>query len=306
MDYGVKAGRGRALAHIMEQQRMKQVMPKHDKEGAARGFTLVELLVVISIIGLLAGLLLPALAGAKSKASAISCLNNQRHLMLACLLYAGDFDDALPYNMGADEIRRTVSQHRYWNWTSSIMSWELDADNTNTVLLTEGGIGPYTSRVAKIYRCPRDSAVSDIQAAAGWRGRVRSYSMNAMVGDAGEYSRGGDNVNNPGYRQFFKLGQIPSPSDIFVLIEEHPDSINDGYFLNKPDSLEWIDLPASYHQGAANLALADGHMESHQWRLTSTRPPAQPDAAKLPLRLSMTDRADFQWLMERTTVDEDY
>lgn len=266
---------------------------------------MLELLVTITIMTSLAALVLPTLAAAKAKAKAVSCLNSQRQLTLACLLYTGDFDDALPYNMGANEIKRLVANNRFLNWTSSIMSWELDADNTNTVLLTQGGIGPYTSRSAKIYKCPSDFAVSDIQARAGWSGRVRSFSMNAMVGNAGQYSRGGTNINNPDYRQFFKLGQIPKPSEIFVFIEEHPDSINDGYFLNKADQMEWTDLPASYHHGGANLAFADGHLEAHQWRLASTKPPAKPDAAALPMPLGPTDQTDFDWLMERMSLDAD-
>ena len=83
------------------------------------------------------------------------------------------------------------------------MSWESDADNTNSVLLTSGGIGPYTSHTAPVYKCPDDRAVSDIQARLGWTSRVRTYSMNAMVGNAGEFSQNGANVNNPDYRQFF-------------------------------------------------------------------------------------------------------
>ncbi len=43
--------------------------------------------------------------------------------------------------------------------------------------------------------------------------------------------KGPVNTNNPGYRQFLHLGDVPEPSRIFALIEEHPDSINDGYFL---------------------------------------------------------------------------
>jgi prepilin-type processing-associated H-X9-DG protein len=147
--------------------------------------------------------------------------------------------------------------------------------------------------------------VSDLQASAGWRARVRSVSMNAMIGNAGEFIQQGANVNNPDYRQFFKVGQIPRPSQIFVFIEEHPDSINDGYFLNKPDSLEWRDLPASYHNGSANLSFADGHAETHQWRFASTKPPARPDAAHLPFPVPPAERADFGWLMERTSFEGD-
>jgi len=263
---------------------------------------LIELLVVMGIVALLAALLLPALASAKSKGRAIYCLNSEKQLSLACLMYADDASDRLPYNLGAAEIRQLEAQGVYPNWSTPVMSWELDADNTNRLLLVGGGIGPYGGSSARIYRCPSDSVVSDIQAAAGWTARVRSISMNAMVGDAGEFSRSGANVNNPYYQQFFKQTQIPQPSQIFVFIEEHPDSINDGYFLNHVHTLQWTDLPASYHNGAVNLSFADGHLETHRWRFASTRRPARPDAAQLPLAVPATERGDIDWLMERTTV----
>jgi prepilin-type N-terminal cleavage/methylation domain-containing protein/prepilin-type processing-associated H-X9-DG protein len=272
--------------------------------SAGPGFTLVELLTVIAMIAILAALLLPVLARAKAKGHAITCLSNERQLMLACLVYAGDFEDSLPYNLGYVEIRDRVAQNQFWNWTSPVLDWEkVNSDNTNTVLLTEGGIGPYTSRSFRLYRCPVDSVVSDLQAELGWTARVRSISMNAMVGNVGKFLQAGANLNNPEYRQFLKLVQIPQPAKIFVLTEEHPDSINDGYFLNHVDSLQWQDLPASYHNGAANLAFADGHLETHKWRFASTRPPARPLGAHLPFPVPAGEEADFEWLMDRTTID---
>jgi prepilin-type processing-associated H-X9-DG protein len=53
----------------------------------------------------------------------------------------------------------------------------------------------------------------------------------------------------------------------------------------------------------ANLVFADGHLEGHKWLIASTKPPSHPDAADLPLPLAATERADFDWLMYRTTVD---
>jgi prepilin-type N-terminal cleavage/methylation domain-containing protein/prepilin-type processing-associated H-X9-DG protein len=283
----------------MQRRRMNsKVGPRRD------GFTLIELLVCIAVIGLLAAMLVPALARAKAKGVAMACLNNVRQISLATLMYADDFRDRLPYNLGQEDIARAAEKHWYYNWTSPVMSWELDSDNTNTTLLTRGGIGPYTSKNARIYRCPSDSALSNVQLAAGWSGRVRSISMNAMTGDAGEYTVGGTNVNNPGYRQFFKLSQIPRPTSIFLFIDEHPDSINDGYFLNTDNSGKWIDLPASFHGGGANLSFADGHAEKHAWSFSSTKPSPRPEAAGLPFQIPESEQGDFEWLMERTSLDE--
>jgi prepilin-type N-terminal cleavage/methylation domain-containing protein/prepilin-type processing-associated H-X9-DG protein len=275
------------------------------------GFTLIELLVVIAIIVILAGLLLPALGSAKVKAKAISCLSNEKQLALACQVYVDEANDRFPYNLGAAEIRQTVARNSFLDWSSTIMDWEVQnpdnpntSDNTNTARLIKGGLGTYTGRSAAIYRCPSDKVLSDLQIQAGWEKRVRSMSMNAMVGDPGVFSNGVANTNNPDYKQFFKSSQVAKPAQIFVFIEEHPDSINDGYFLNKPDSFQWFDLPASYHNGAVNLSFTDGHAEMRHWLNASTKRPLIPGGAHpLPFSMPVAERGDFQWLMERTTVD---
>ena len=266
-------------------------------------FTLVELLVVIAIIAILASLLLPALAHVKGKAHAAACLNNVRQVELACLVYSDEFNDRLPYNLGENEINALRKRGQYVNWSTPIMDWERNTDNTNLALLTQGGIGPYTGRSPGVYKCPKDNYVSDIQSGLGWPARVRSLSMNAMVGDAGDFSRSGANVNNPGYRQFFKVTQVPKPSQIFTFIEEHPNSISDGYFLNKPSILQWLRLPASHHNGAVHLSFTDGHVETHKWRFAATQPVVRPGAAYLPVRVRQDQRDDFDWLMYRTSTE---
>jgi len=261
-------------------------------------------MVVIAIIGILAGLILPNLARAKSKANATYCASNLRQLGVALHLYAHDHDDWLPYNMGKPGTAATIQSGEYLNWVNNVMSWELDSDNTNTFLLTAGGIGPYLSGVGSVFRCPSDHVLDAKQRDAGWGARVRSVSMNAMLGNAAEFLAGTVNSNNPSYRQFFRMSDIPDPSTIFAFVEEHPDSINDGYFLNRYYKGEWNDLPASYHNGGANFVFADGHSEFKAWLVGSTMPPAQPDAANLPIKVLQTERADLSWVLGRTSLPE--
>jgi len=264
-----------------------------------KGFTLIELLVVIAIIGILSAILLPALSRAKAQAQSIPCLNNTKQLTLAWQMYANDFESQLPYNLGmAGSSFRTPL-----NWVNNVMTWGLDPDNTNTATLTEASLGSFVSQGTAIYRCPSDHVVSSAQRAAGWDGRIRSYSMNAMVGNAGDFSTNGFNINNPDYMQFFKITQIPQPTEIFVFLDEHPDSINDGYFLERDYYPEWHDLPATYHNGATAFSFADGHSSLHRWTQSTTSRPPLPDTANLPIPVPANEKVDLEWVLGHMSVD---
>ena len=119
--------------------------------------------------------------------------------------------------------------------------------------------------------------------------------MNAMVGDPGVLT----NVFNPGYVQFFTSADFNDPSGIFVFLDEHPDTINDGFFVNRLEDYKWGNLPASYHNNAANFSFADGHTETHRWIVGSTIKPARPGGAGG--TFDAAPPADFQWVKDRTS-----
>ena len=69
---------------------------KQERNHARSRFTLIELLIVIAIIAILAGMLLPALGKVKDMAAGVRCSNTQKTIGNAAFLYAGDFDDYCP------------------------------------------------------------------------------------------------------------------------------------------------------------------------------------------------------------------
>src|SRR4051794_34848821 len=136
------------------------------------------------------------------------------------MLYADSNTDLLVNNHGVPE---TLASRQ--TWANNALDWVDGDDNTNLIYLTDSKLGPYTGRAWKIYKCPsdRDPALNGP--------RDRSISMNAMVGNPGELT----NRFNPDYVQFFKIAAMPAPSSIFVFLDEHCDTINDGFFVNRLD-----------------------------------------------------------------------
>lgn len=160
--------------------------PTHSP-GLTTAFTLIELLVVVAIIAILASLLLPGLALAKEKASRTACVNNNKQLSLAMIMYADDNRDQMPWpNWGNDYGP---------GWLYSPVGGRApDPLKTNEFKsIEEGRYWPYLKE-RRAYNCPLDRTNH-----VSWQKRSQRISSYIMNGAVCAFGR-----NRPG--QTYKLG----------------------------------------------------------------------------------------------------
>ena len=277
----------------------------HSRPGRLRpsGFTLIELLVVIAIIAILASMLLPALAKAKTKAQGIKCMASLKQLQLVWQLYADDNNDKVTSSGYVKPVEPTA-------WVDGWLDFDNgNPDNTNTAALKD----PKRSKFAiyltavDVYKCPADA--STVKPGGKVMSRVRSMSMSQAFAGPGDWlDPAGFQVNGTSkkYRVFYKSSDIinPGPASCYVMLDEHPDSLNAGGYANmmveNPAAARIIDYPASYHNGAAGISFADSHAEIKKWQDPRTKPLPKYNSA-MALNVASPNNKDVIWLAERTS-----
>jgi hypothetical protein len=208
-------------------------------------------------------------------------MNNNRQMMLGWSIYTSDFNDLL-----LEAIKNSAAP-----WDRVRTNWvEGNFDSDTVQQLTDpqyridnAPITPYLGKSREIWKCPADP-VRIPNAQGKPTQRVRCNSMSQV------FSQGAWLVGTPSggrYLCYGKSTEIRRPSDTWVFGEEHPDSINDAAMANQmagapgDPAPKIIDYPASFHAGAGEFALADGHCVTRKWLGSTIKPPITGN--KLPL-----------------------
>lgn len=239
-----------------------------------RGFTLIELMVVIAIIGLLLVVPISSLQIAKQHATTTICLSNLNGLSRGWSLYAGDNGGNI---CGANT---SSADAPYYDWVEVPQDQAGNSKQSGSTVAEEiiginrGALYSYIGD-PRFYHCPDDrrSVKAPVGGlGGGGYGGYRSYSMPGGMRGVGQPWKPDD----PGGWQIIALtnvNDLKSPEEKYVFVEEADGrGYNWGSWVLKPkDPGGWVDPLTIRHNEAGTLAFADGHAEKHTWRDQSTK-----------------------------------
>ena len=239
--------------------------PARNRPGAAhgvpavpprrrRGFTLVELLVVIGIIALLIAILMPALGKAREQGRSIKCANNLRSIVTATIMYCAASRDVPP--QGAEYAQ---SPYDWVYWQPKGVAAPYDD-------VTQSMIAPYLTKNAPMIReiltCPSDPVDEHQVNAAGRPPYPFSYSMNSLISGNSRAL-----ALSPVFR---KMAQVRNVTQKIWFVDEDARTINDGLFVAGTTGTASLDQVSDRHEsrrantttgaGRGNVAYVDGHV----------------------------------------------
>jgi prepilin-type N-terminal cleavage/methylation domain-containing protein len=266
-----------------------------------RAFTLIELLIVIAIIAILAALLLPALANAKSQAHRAVCMSNERQMVTAWTIYAGDNNERLVSNGG--DLATTSNVPHLWvhggnHGTPDTL--------TNHLYLVAQNFALFASLLPgySIYKCPGDQTIWPYWTTSGQLNMVpeiRSYAMNSYLAMDNYILPLNTNVN---FRMYWKLSRVNADgaANRFVFSDVNPGNICTPAFGVDMTLSYWIHYPSGMHNRRGVLSFADSHVELHHWVNPLTLPQLNSTGSYIGHGASAYGNEDLAWIAERTTT----
>ena len=261
--------------------------PLNQDQPKRAGFSQVDLLAVLVVLALLGLLLTPALARTRVTDQGLQCRNNLRQLIRAWQMYADENSGKLP---------------NCFDWVEGWLDYSAgNSDNTNINYLLNGLLGPYV-KDPTAFKCPADMS----QGVFGTLKlpRVRSMSMSQSFSKDNQGSLETGTPNH--WRHYQKSADmvLPAPVNLWVMIDESPDSVNDGAFAvaMTPYGGKWQDAPSNLHDGGCGFAFADGHCDIKRWTDVRTLALKVTYATTFPFGINQFDNPDIKWLQDRSTA----
>jgi prepilin-type N-terminal cleavage/methylation domain-containing protein/prepilin-type processing-associated H-X9-DG protein len=244
----------------------------NNRGDQSRGFSLIELLVVVAIIAALAAILIPVVSKGKARAARIACISNLKQMSAALPMYRSDWNGVMPYRMGYEKYSEDIG------WSGRLKAYNDTVD---------------------LFRCPADT-------------HFFSYGMNAQAMSKADFPEGRDSADDPfkesdvasptrliviyeapgsGGRQVGGVGDVDAGDSDLTNEDGQVDGKVYSYLPARNDNMpitsaaamthfNWLYFPGR-HDGGNNLLFWDGHarwFRDWDWKQMTFDPSKKPEA----------------------------